>query len=74
MAILARPAKREDDLHGEPSRPPAQTLALFPITSWQARRLAKTTGMDHDTAWQEIRTATHPEEAVYVQRKRSSGA
>lgn len=45
-----------------------------PITSWQARRLAKTTGMDHDTAWEEIRTATHPEEAVYVQRKRSSGS
>ncbi|MFJ9482669.1 hypothetical protein ACIRRI_48265 [Streptomyces mirabilis] len=45
-----------------------------PITSWQARRLAKTTGMDHDTAWQEIRTVTHPDEAVYKRREQSEGS
>uniref|UniRef100_UPI002F90F35D hypothetical protein n=1 Tax=Streptomyces sp. NBC_01553 TaxID=2975877 RepID=UPI002F90F35D len=39
-----------------------------PITSWQARRLSRLTGIDHDTAWIKLRTTTHPEEAVYARR------
>ncbi|MFJ8133063.1 hypothetical protein [Streptomyces hydrogenans] len=33
-----------------------------PITSWQARRLARVTGVDFDDAWVEIRLTTHPDE------------
>ncbi|WP_329112879.1 hypothetical protein [Streptomyces sp. NBC_01465] len=35
-----------------------------PITSWQARRLSRLTGIDHNAAWVKLRTATHPDEAV----------
>ncbi|MFH8574580.1 hypothetical protein [Streptomyces zaomyceticus] len=34
-----------------------------PITSWQARRLSRVTGMGLDEAWVEIRLTTHPEES-----------
>ncbi|MFE9238018.1 hypothetical protein [Streptomyces sp. NPDC007007] len=37
-----------------------------PITSWQARKLSRMTGFDHDAAWVKLRTTTHPEEAVYA--------
>lgn len=42
-----------------------------PITSWQARRLSRTTGIDHGAAWVKLRTTTHPEEAVYAPRRLS---
>ncbi|MEV5605703.1 hypothetical protein AB0L33_30120 [Streptomyces sp. NPDC052299] len=44
-----------------------------PITSWQARRLSRTTGIDHNAAWVKLRTATHPEEAVYASRRLPGG-
>ena len=34
-----------------------------PVTSWQARRLSRETGVDHEAAWIRVRTATHPMEA-----------
>ncbi|WP_328490676.1 hypothetical protein [Streptomyces zaomyceticus] len=34
-----------------------------PITSWQARRLFRVTGMSLDEAWVKIRLTTHPEES-----------
>ncbi|MEW1698358.1 hypothetical protein ACIQCR_19690 [Streptomyces sp. NPDC093249] len=34
-----------------------------PITSWQARRLSRVTGVDLDEAWVRIRLTTHPEES-----------
>lgn len=34
-----------------------------PITSWQARRLSRVTGMCLDEAWVKIRLTTHPEES-----------
>ncbi|MFG3187917.1 hypothetical protein [Streptomyces omiyaensis] len=37
-----------------------------PITSWQARRLARVTGMDVDDAWVEIRLTTHPDERHFA--------
>ncbi|MGW0669828.1 hypothetical protein [Streptomyces sp. NPDC002746] len=37
-----------------------------PITSWQARRLSRMTGISHDAAWVKLRITTHPEEAVYA--------
>lgn len=40
---------------------------LTPIISWQARRLAKKTGMNQDDAWQEVRKTTHPEEDTFRQ-------
>ncbi|MCM2394423.1 hypothetical protein [Streptomyces albipurpureus] len=40
-----------------------------PITSWQARHIARVTGTDHDAAWEKIRTTTHPEEAVFHKRR-----
>ncbi|MFD5065396.1 hypothetical protein [Streptomyces sp. NPDC058394] len=39
-----------------------------PITSWQARRLSRVTGLDHEAAWVSLRTATHPEEAAAFRR------
>ncbi|MFD6348206.1 hypothetical protein ACFWF9_26305 [Streptomyces roseolus] len=33
-----------------------------PITSWQARRVARISGVDFDDAWVEIRLTTHPDE------------
>ncbi|MEU2549564.1 hypothetical protein ABZ618_29745 [Streptomyces roseolus] len=33
-----------------------------PITSWQARRVARVSGVDFDDAWVEIRLTTHPDE------------
>ncbi|MFJ8015000.1 tetratricopeptide repeat protein [Streptomyces sp. NPDC096339] len=38
-----------------------------PITSWQARRLARLTGVDRNAAWVKLRVTTHPEEAVLAQ-------
>lgn len=35
-----------------------------PITSWQARRLSRETGIDREDAWLQVRTATHPVEAM----------
>ncbi|MFC4883719.1 hypothetical protein ACFPK5_00725 [Streptomyces beijiangensis] len=40
-----------------------------PITSWQARRLSRMTGMDHNAAWVKLRTATHPDEAAGYGRR-----
>ncbi|MFB7583172.1 MULTISPECIES: hypothetical protein [Streptomyces] len=37
-----------------------------PITSWQARRLARVTGVDFDDAWVEIRLTTHPDERHFA--------
>lgn len=37
-----------------------------PITSWQARRLARVTGADVDEAWVEIRLTTHPDERHFA--------
>ncbi|MFD4376986.1 hypothetical protein [Streptomyces sp. NPDC058486] len=37
-----------------------------PITSWQARRLARVTGVDVDDAWVEIRLTTHPDERHFA--------
>ncbi|MFD8015209.1 hypothetical protein [Streptomyces sp. NPDC058955] len=37
-----------------------------PITSWQARRLARVTGADFDEAWVEIRLTTHPDERHFA--------
>ncbi|MER5966627.1 hypothetical protein [Streptomyces sp. NPDC002057] len=34
-----------------------------PITSWQARRLSRVTGLPVDEAWVRIRLTTHPEES-----------
>ncbi|WHM41112.1 hypothetical protein [Streptomyces sp. BPTC-684] len=42
-----------------------------PITSWQARRLSRVTGVDQDAAWVKLRTATHPEEAALYNRSPS---
>ncbi|MFB8442708.1 hypothetical protein ACFC7A_27020 [Streptomyces niveus] len=42
---------------------------LTPIISWQARRLAKKTGMNQDDAWQEVRKTTHPEEEAFRQNR-----
>ncbi|MFK8905896.1 hypothetical protein [Streptomyces sp. YS-3] len=35
-----------------------------PITSWQARRISRLTGLPHDEAWLKLRATTHPEEAA----------
>ncbi|MFH8727035.1 hypothetical protein [Streptomyces termitum] len=37
-----------------------------PITSWQARRLARVTGAEFDDAWVEIRLTTHPDERHFA--------
>ncbi|MFJ3906344.1 hypothetical protein [Streptomyces sp. NPDC090025] len=37
-----------------------------PITSWQAKRLSRTTGVDFDEAWTRIRLTTHPEESHFA--------
>ncbi|MGW4052407.1 hypothetical protein ACWENA_16390 [Streptomyces sp. NPDC004779] len=37
-----------------------------PITSWQARRLARVTGARFDDAWVEIRLTTHPDERHFA--------
>ncbi|MFI8512020.1 hypothetical protein ACIGHB_12920 [Streptomyces sp. NPDC085460] len=37
-----------------------------PITSWQARRLARVTGAPFDDAWVEIRLTTHPDERHFA--------
>ncbi|MDX2296865.1 MULTISPECIES: hypothetical protein [Streptomyces] len=37
-----------------------------PITSWQARRLARMTGVAFDEAWVEIRLTTHPDERHFA--------
>ncbi|MEV0580932.1 hypothetical protein [Streptomyces sp. NPDC050392] len=42
-----------------------------PITSWQARRLSRMTGIGHEAAWVKLRTTTHPDEAVYADRRLS---
>ncbi|MBP2586887.1 hypothetical protein J3A78_007365 [Streptomyces sp. PvR006] len=34
-----------------------------PITSWQARRLSRMSGVSLDEAWVRIRLTTHPEES-----------
>lgn len=39
------------------------SLDLVPITSWQARRVSRLTGLTHDGAWVKLRSTTHPEEA-----------
>lgn len=38
---------------------------LSPITSWQARRLAKKTGIGQDEAWRKLRVVTHPDEVPW---------
>ncbi|MFF2778355.1 hypothetical protein ACFVU3_25975 [Streptomyces sp. NPDC058052] len=37
-----------------------------PITSWQARRLARVAGVAFDDAWVEIRLTTHPDERHFA--------
>ncbi|MET8507511.1 hypothetical protein ACF065_25035 [Streptomyces sp. NPDC015232] len=37
-----------------------------PITTWQARRLSRKTGIDVDEAWTRIRLTTHPEESHFA--------
>ncbi|MFE2529056.1 hypothetical protein ACFXEL_33065 [Streptomyces sp. NPDC059382] len=41
---------------------------LTPVTSWQAWRLSRKTGIAFGAAWVKVRTASYPEEFVYARR------